>query len=81
MCRPILNGLLRITSGDKTVNQTTSKTITTSNTVKNFKVSAIDGFVKVTVRPENSTPIVYRGRLYAAQRGRSNLKIWKFRHG
>src|SRR5690349_8397959 len=64
----------------KSVDQSGSKRITTTNTIEYLDVLAHGSFVELAVNVTNSAPIVDRRGLRTAQRRRHDLEVWKLMH-
>src|SRR5580658_4456702 len=74
MRRATLDGSLRIVSRQKTINQPRRKRIAAANTIKNLQILPVFCLVELALAIANRAPIILRGCLRLAQRGRHHLE-------
>ena len=74
MRRAAFDGKLRTLAGEETINQARSERVSAADPIVNFEILAFLGLVEIAIAIADGAPIVSRGRLCFAKRGRYHLE-------
>ncbi len=77
----IIDSFFRIITSEKSVNQTRSKTVASAYAVKDLQIGTIDGFIKLSIRPADSAPVIDSCGFHSALGCRADFIIRKDANG